>query len=135
MSGLFFHDLGVLDHCDPAALGHFAFQRDRLAAILSQLIVYRLVFADDQVRFAVAKDPGRTAALDAFCPARLPMFLAHAVVIDVAHHIDYFACHFFGRSRVVAVLVFLRDRQRRACQPCNEDRSYRNSQDGRFVIR
>ena len=63
------------------------------------------------------------------------MFLADAVVIDVAHHIDYFAGHFFGRSRVIAVLVFLRDRQRRARQTRNEDRSHRNSQHGRFVIR
>jgi hypothetical protein len=41
------------------------------------------------------------------------MFLADAIVIDVAHHIDHFSGQLFGRSRVVAVLVFLRDRQRR----------------------
>jgi len=47
VSGLLLHDLGVLDHSDAPALGHFALQRDGLAAILSQLIVHWLVFADD----------------------------------------------------------------------------------------
>jgi hypothetical protein len=133
-SGLFLHDLGVLDHRDPAALGHFALQCNRLAAVLSELIVHRLVFTDDKIGFAIADDPGGTAALDAFRAARVTMLFTDSVVIDVAHHIDDLAGHFFGRSRVVAVLVFLRDRQRRARQTCNEDRSHRNSQHGRFVI-
>src|SRR5438876_5965533 len=72
---LFLYDLGVLDHGDAAAFGHFALQCDRFAAVLSELIVHRLVFADDQIRFAVADDPGRTAALDALGPARLPVLL------------------------------------------------------------
>ncbi len=135
MSGLFLHDLGVLDHGDAPTLGQFALNRDIFTTVFSQLIVHWLVFADDQIRFAVAENPDRTAALDALCTAGLAMFLADAVVIDVAHHIDYFAGHFFGRSRVIAVLVFLRDRQRRARQTRNEDRSHRNSQHGRFVIR
>ena len=113
MSGLFLHDLGVLDHGDAAALGHFALQRDRFAAVLSQLIVHRLVFADDQIRFAVADDPGRTAALDAFRAAGLTVLFADSVVIDVAHHIDDFAGHFFRSGCITTVLVFLRDRQRR----------------------
>src|SRR5438309_4121594 len=83
---LFLYDLGVLDHGDAAALGHFAFQGDRFAAVLGELIVHRLVFADDQIRFAVADDPGRTAALDALGPARLPVLLADSIVVDVAHH-------------------------------------------------
>src|ERR1700758_258242 len=92
---LFLYDLGVLDHGDSAALGHFALQSDRFAAVLSQLIVHRLVFADDEIRFAVADDPDRTATLDALGPARLPVLLADSIVIDVAHHIHDFAGHFF----------------------------------------
>jgi len=92
---LFLYDLGVLEHGNTAALGDLAFQRNRLAAVLSQLIVHRLVFADDQIRFAVADDADRAAALNALRSARLTMFLADSVVIDVAHHIDDFAGHFF----------------------------------------
>ena len=62
------------------------------------------------------------------------MFLADGIVIDVAHHIDNFAGHFFESSRVVAVLVFLRDRQRRECQSCRESRGDRNFQDGWFIL-
>ena len=131
---LFLYDLGVLDHGDAAALGHFAFQCDRFAAVLSQLIVDRLVFADDQIRFAVADDSGGTAALDALGSTRLPMLLADSVVIDVAHHIDDFAGHFFRSGCITAVFVFLCDRQRRERQTRNGDRSYRNFQGGRFII-
>jgi hypothetical protein len=130
---LFLHDLGVLDHGDAAALGHFALQRDRFAAILSQLIVHRLVFADDQIRFAVADDPDRTAALDALGPARLPVLLADSVVIDVAHHVDHFSGHFFRGGCITTVLVFLRDCQGRERQCCDECRSHRNSQGGRLI--
>ena len=104
---LFFNDLGVLEHGDAAALGHFALQRDRLPAILCELIVHRLVFADDQIRFAVADDPDRTAVLDAFGPARLSVLLADSVVIDVTHHIHDFASHFFRAGCIAAVLVFV----------------------------
>ena len=135
MSGLFLYDLGVLDHGNAAALGHFALQCDRFAAVLSQLIVHRLVFADDQIRFAVADDPDRTAALDALGPARLSVLLADSVMIDVTHHVDYFSGHFFRGGCITTVLVFLRDRQRRARQTRNEDRSHHNFQGGRFIIR
>ena len=113
---LFLNDLGVLDHGDAAALCQFAFQGDLFATVIGELIVHRLVFADDQIRFAVADDPDRTAALDAFGPAGLTMLLADSVMIDVAHHIDDFAGDFLRSGRVGAVLVFLRDRQRRARQ-------------------
>ena len=132
---LFLYDLGVLDHGDAAALGHFAFQCDRFAAVLSELIVHRLVFADDQIRFAVADDPGGTAILNALGPARLTMLFADSVMIDVAHHIDDFAGHFFRSGCITTVFVFLRDSQWRERQCCNEDRSYRNFQGGRFLIR
>ena len=49
------------------------------------------------------------AALDAFCPARLAVFLADRVVIDVAHHVDNFAGDFLGR-RVCALLVLVGNR-------------------------
>jgi len=92
---LFFNDLGILEHGDAAALGHFALQRDRFAAVLGQLIIYRLMFADHEIRFAVADDPRRTATLDAFRAAGLTMLFADSVMIDVAHHIHHFAGHFF----------------------------------------
>jgi len=140
---LFLNDLGVLDHGDTATLGQFAFKSDVLTAKLCELIVDWLVCTNHQICFPVAYDADRPTTLDTLCPARLAMFLADRIVIDVAHHIDHFPGHFFGSSRVVAacragasrrrVLVFLRDRQRRARQTCNEDRSHRNSQDGRFI--
>ena len=132
---LFLYDLGVLDHGDAAALGHFAFQHDRFAAVLSELIVHRLVFANDQIRFAVADDPSRTATLNALGSARLPVFFSDSVVIDVTHHIHDFAGHFLRSGCITAVFVFLRDRQRRERQTRNGDRSYRNLQGGRFIIR
>src|SRR5437773_7226575 len=105
----FLHDLGILDHCDTAAFGHLAFHGNRLTAILSQLIVHWLVFADDQICFAVADYPNRATTFDALGPAGLPVFFADSVVIDVAHHIDHFAGHFFRGGCVTAMLVFLRD--------------------------
>jgi hypothetical protein len=134
VSGLFPYDLGVREHGDTAALGEFAFQRNRLPAVLSQLIVHRLVFADDQVRFAVADDPDRTAALDALGSASLTMFLADSVVIDVAHHIHDFAGHFFRSSCIAAVLVFLCHRQRRDRQRDDECRGDRDFHQCRFVV-
>ena len=119
---LFFNDLGVLEHGDAAALGHFALQRDRLPAILCELIVHRLVFADDQIRFIAADDPHRAAVLDALGSARLPVLLPDSVVIDVTHHIHDFAGHFFRRGCVAAVFVFLRDRQWRDSHCCDECR-------------
>jgi hypothetical protein len=80
------------------------------------------VFADDQIRFVVADDPDRTAALDALGPARLPVLFADSVVIDVAHHIHDFAGDFFRSGCITAVFVFLRDRQWRKRQCCDECR-------------
>jgi hypothetical protein len=132
---LFLNDFGVLDHCDAAAFGQFPFYGDIFTAVVGQLIVDWLVFANDQIRFALADNADRPASFDAFGPAGLAMFFADGIVIDVAHHIDHFAGHFFGCSRVAAVLVFLRNRQRRARQTRNEDRSHRNFQGGGFIIR
>jgi hypothetical protein len=99
------------------------------------LIVDWLVFTNDQIRFPIAYDADRPATLNALCATGLAMLFADGIVIDVAHHIDHFAGHFFGCSRVAAVLVFLRNRQRRARQTRNEDRSHHNFQGGRFIIR
>ena len=131
---LFLHDLGVLDHGDATAVGHFAFQRDRFPAVLSQLIIHRLVFADDQIRFAVADDPDRAAAPNAFGPAGLPVFLADGVVIDVAHHINDFAGHFFRSRCVITVLVFLCDGQWRDGERTDERRSNCNLHYCRFAV-
>ena len=130
---LFLHDLGVLEHGDAAAFGHFALQRDRLSAVLSQLIVHWLVFADDQIRLAVADDPYRTAVLDALGPARLPVLLADSVVIDVAHHVHHFASHFFRGGCVITMLVFLRDSQWRDRERTDERRSNCNLHECRFA--
>src|SRR6059058_1290344 len=85
---LFFNYLGVLDHCDAAALCQFAFQSDIFAAQIGKLIINRLMFAHDEIRFALADDTDGTAASDAFGAAGLPVFLAHGVMVDKAHHID-----------------------------------------------
>jgi len=110
---LFLHYFGVLDHGDAAALCQLAFQGDVFATQIGKLIVHWLVFADDQIRFTLTDDADGTTASNAFGPARLPVFLAHGVMIDVAHHINHFARDFFRTSRLFAVLLFLRDRQRR----------------------
>jgi len=130
----FLYDLGVFEHGDSTALGHFALQCDRFAAVLSQLIVHRLVFADDQIRFAVADDPDGTALFDALGPAHLPVFLADSVVIDVAHHIHDFAGHFFRSGCVIAVLVFLCDGQWRDRECTDERRSNCNLHYCSFVV-
>jgi hypothetical protein len=114
-----FYDLGVLDHGDATALGQFALERNCLAAVLSELVVHWLVFADDQISFAIADDPDRAAVLDAFRSAGLAMFFADRIVVDVAHHVDHFAGHFF-RSSCVGTVLFLRDRQWRHCQSGGE---------------
>src|SRR5262249_55150005 len=97
---LFFNDLGVLDHCDAAALCQFAFQGDGFAAQIGKLIVHWLMFTHDQIRFALTDDADGTAASDAFGPAGLPVFLTHGVMVDIAHHIDHFALDLFRDSRV-----------------------------------
>jgi hypothetical protein len=129
---LFLYDLGVLDHGDAAALGQFAFERNRLAAVLSELVVHWLVFTYDEIGFAIADDPDRTAALDAFRSAGLAVLFANRIVIDVAHHVDHFAGHFF-RSGCVVVLS-LRHRQRRDRQSSDERRNNCNLHDGRSVV-
>jgi len=133
-AALFLHDLGVLDHGHAAALGHFSLQCDGLPTVLSQLIVDRLMFAYDQVCFAVGDDPDGTAALDALRPAGLAVLLADGVVIDVAHHVDHFARNFFRGGCITAVLVFLRDRQRRDRERSDEHRSDCNLHNCRFVV-
>jgi hypothetical protein len=133
---LFLNDLGVLDHRDPAALGQLAFQRDTFAAVFGKLIVHRLMFANDEVCFALANNADRTTAFDTFGPAGLTMFLTHGVMIDVTHHIDDFAGDrfFSGRAQILfSVLVLLCNRQRRERQRCDESCDYCNFQDGRFI--
>ena len=110
---LFLNYLGVLDHRDAAALGQLALHGDVFATQIGKLIVNRFVFADDQIRFALTDDADRATAPDALGPAGLPVFFTHGVMIDVAHHVDHFARDLFRSTRFCAVLVFLRDRQRR----------------------
>ena len=94
---LFLNDLGVLEHRDSTALGHFAFEGNRLATVLRELSVHRLMFADDEISFAIAHDSDRAAAFDAFNAARLTVLFAHGIMIDIAHHIDHFAGYGFLR--------------------------------------
>src|SRR5207248_671903 len=100
---------------------------------IGKLIINRLVFAHDQIRFAVADDTDGTAASDAFGAAGLPVFLAHGVMVDKAHHIDHFARDLFRGSSVCVVLVFLCDRQWRNGQRCNERCCHRNFQHCGFI--
>ena len=130
---LFLNDLGILDHRDAAALCQLAFHGDVFATQIGKFIVHWLVFADDQIRFTLTDDADRATAPDAFGPAGLPVFFAHGVMIDEAHHIDHLARDLFRSPRFRAVLVLLRDRQRRGRQSCDECRSHRNSQDCRFI--
>ena len=81
------------------------------------------MFADHEIRFAIADDPDRTAVPDALRSARLPVLLADSVVIHVAHHIHDFPGHFFRSSCVIAVLVFLCDGQWRDRERTDERRS------------
>jgi hypothetical protein len=123
---LFLNDFGVLDHCDAAAFGQFPFYGDIFTAVVGQLIVDWLVFANDQIRFALADNADRPASFDAFGPAGLAMFFADGIVIDVAHHIDHFAGQFFRSGRIAAMLVFLRNCERRNCQRSDECRNDRD---------
>lgn len=132
---LFLYDLGILDHRHTTAICQLAFYSDGFTAVVGELIVDRLVFANDQIRFALAQDADRASAFDAFGPARLAVLFAHCVMIDIAHQIDYFAADgfFSGRAQILfSVLVLLCDRQRRECQSGDESRDYRNFQDGWF---
>jgi hypothetical protein len=142
---LFLNDFGVLDHRNSAALGHLALHGDRLAAILRELIVHRFVFANHEIRFAFAHDADGAAASDALGPAGLPVFFAHRVMIDVAHHVDHFAADsFFSRcaqilfctgragARRRRVFVLLRNGQRRKGQSRDESGD-RNVQNRRFL--
>lgn len=131
---LFFNDLGVLDHGDAAALRQLALYGDVFATQIGKLIVHWLVFAYDQIRFALADDADGAAASDAFGPAGLPVFLTHGVMVDIAHHIDHFARDLFRSSCVSVVLVFLRDRQRRDRQRRDERCCHGNFQDCRFIV-
>jgi len=68
-SPLLLDDLGVFDHGDAAALSHLTFERNGFTAVFGKLIVHRLVFANDEVRFTVAHDSGGAARFNALRPA------------------------------------------------------------------
>ena len=129
---LFLNDLGVLDHGDAAAFRDFALHGDAFAAIFGEFIVDWLVFANDEVGFAIAHDADRATSFDALGPASLAMFLADRVMVDIAHHIDYFAGDRFTSGCVqtfFAVLVFFRKSERRERKRGNErggDRDLQN---------
>jgi hypothetical protein len=93
-SALFLDDLDILDHGNATALGQLAFYRDGLAALFGELIVDWLVFANHQLGFAVADNTDGPTALDALDSTGLAMLFADRIVIDIAHHIDYFAGDF-----------------------------------------
>ena len=62
------------------------------------------------------------------------MLFADSVVIDVTHHIHDFAGHFLRSGCITAVFVFLRDRQRRHRQCCDERRCNSDFHQCRFVV-
>jgi hypothetical protein len=63
---LLLHDLGVLEHRDPAIARRLSFDRDHFARVIGQLAVHGFMIADDQICFAFADDSNRAAAFDAF---------------------------------------------------------------------
>ena len=91
----FLNDLDILDHGNATTLCQLAFERDGFAAVLGDLIVDWLMFANYEICFSLADDTDWYTILDALCPSGLPMVFADRVVIDVAHHIHHFAGHFF----------------------------------------
>jgi hypothetical protein len=106
------NDLGILEHRDPAALGEFASKRDRFAAGIGELVVHRLVFADDEIGFAVLNNSDRAAVLDALRATGLSMTIAQRVMIDIAHHVDYLAGHRFFRCGIRLSMFVVSQRQR-----------------------
>src|SRR5437762_13272491 len=85
----------VLDHVDAITGSNFAFDCDLFRGVLGELTIERLVFADEQIRFAViCFQPDGQSAHDALFRA-IGMFLAGGVVIDVTGHIDHFAGNLF----------------------------------------
>jgi hypothetical protein len=117
---LLFHDLGILEHGDTAALSELAFHRDRFARVLGELVVDRFVIADNEVSFPLREDAYRTVAFDALRGAS-SVFFSSRVVIDVAHHIDHFAGDFFVSGGVKVLLArFVGGKQRRAGQRRDE---------------
>src|SRR5437899_9183421 len=53
---LFFNNLDILDHGNAATLFQLALDRDRLAAVLGELIVDGLMFANYDICFSFADD-------------------------------------------------------------------------------
>jgi len=120
------NDLAVLEHRDAASLNEFAFEGDGFAAGISQLVIYRFVFADDEVSFAVFNEPDRSAVLDALSAAGGAMAITRSIVIDVAHHVDDLAGDgFFSAGVGFAVFMFGSERER--CR--SKTRDYYNGED------
>ena len=113
-SRLLLNNLDVLEHCDATTLGELPLHSDVLAAVLSELLVDRLVFANNKISFPVTDDTDWSTTLDALCTARLAMFFADGIMIDVTHHIDHFAGYFLGGRGVAFMRCIRRDGKRRA---------------------
>src|ERR1700693_2470618 len=112
----FLNNLGVLEHRDPTALNKFAFERDRFAAGIGELVVHRLVFANDNICLAVFNDPDGSAVFDALRATGLSVTIAHCAMIDIAHHVDYLAGHRFFSYGIRLSMFVVRQRQRGGCK-------------------
>ena len=103
---LLLNDLGVFEHRRSAVARHFAFERNRLARVLGQLVVHRFVLAYDEINLPLAEDANRAAAFNAF-RRTIRVFIARGVVIDVAHHVDDLAGDSFFRRGSETIFVML----------------------------
>src|SRR5207237_3629470 len=92
---IIFYDLDILDHGNATTLCQLALDRDSLAAVLGELVVDWLMFANHEICFSLADDTDWPTTLDALRAAGLAMLFADCVRIDVAHHIHHFAGYFF----------------------------------------
>src|SRR5207244_12295426 len=90
---LFSNDLDILDHGNASTLCQLALDRDRLAAVLGELVVDWLMFANHEICFSLADDTDWPTTLDALRAAGLTMSFADCSMIDVAHTIQQFTRH------------------------------------------
>src|SRR5437763_14655940 len=84
---LFLYDLGVLQHRDPAGARELAIEGDRFPGVFGELVAHRFVISHDEIRFPIAQNRDRPAALNAGRPARRMLFAA-STVIRVTHQVD-----------------------------------------------
>ena len=106
---------GVLDHLHAIPLNDFAFERDRLGGLGGELLIHRLVVADDEVKLVVRRQQAdRASALDAFLGTAF-MLVALGPVVEVAHHVHDLAFDGLGLATGLRLRAETQRWQRQAC--------------------